>query len=143
MLSACDTSHNLGFRDYVILLLLLDTGMRVNELASLRVEDVNLQSCYVKVFGKGWKEREIGIYPEMAKLLWKHIQKYRKPANPEEKTLFIGLKGPLSKHGIQSIIKRIQIHLGLTDIKFSAHVFRHTFVEMYLERGRRFIQAFA
>lgn len=135
MLAACDTSNDNGFRDYVILLLLLDTGMRVNELAILRVEDVNLQSCYVKVFGKGRKEREIGIYPEMAKLLWKYIQKYRKPANPKEEILFIGREGPLSKHGIQSIIKRIQIYSGLTDIKFSAHVFRHTFAKMYLERG--------
>lgn len=135
MLAACDTSDDVGFRDYVILLLLLDTGMRVNELAILRVEDVNLQSCYVKVFGKGRKEREIGIYPEMAKLLWKYIQKYRKPADPGEKTLFIGREGALSKHGVQSMIKRVQIRSGLRDIKFSAHVFRHTFAKMYLERG--------
>lgn len=135
MLSTCDTHTDIGFRDYVILLLLLDTGMRVSELASLRVEDVNLHGCYVKVFGKGRKEREIGIYPEMAKLLWKYIHKYRKPVDPDEKALFLGREGSLKAASVQSVIKKIKRRSGLDDVKVSAHVFRHTFAKMYLEHG--------
>ncbi len=135
MIASCDTSTDFGFRNYVVLLLLLDTGMRISEIATLKVEDVNFQSSCVKVFGKGRREREIGIYPEMAKLLWKYIQKYRKSSNPDEHALFIGHKGPIGVHGVNYIIKGIKSKSGLEDIEFHAHVFRHTFAKMYLERG--------
>jgi integrase/recombinase XerD len=135
MLATCDTGTPFGFRDYVILLLLLDTGMRISELAGLRIEDVNFQGSCVKVFGKGRREREIGIYPEMSKLIWKYIQKRRKSSDDSERALFLGLRGPLGSHGIECIIKRIQVKSGLTDIELHAHVFRHTFAKMYLDRG--------
>lgn len=133
MLAACDTSTSEGFRNRVILLLLLDTGLRIAEISSLKVSDV--YDNYIKVEGKGRKEREIGIYPEMSKLLWKYIHKYRNPANPTETALFIGRGKPLNASGVHYVIKRIQKVCGLEDIKFSAHVFRHTFAKMYLKRG--------
>ncbi len=133
MLAACDTSTPLGFRDYVILLLLLDTGMRVAEVASLRIE--NVHETYIKVEGKGRKEREIGIHPEMSKLLWKYVSKYRQPSNPDEPMLLLGRGKPLHISGIQHVVKRIQRATGLSDIKFTAHVFRHTHSKMYLDNG--------
>ena len=133
MLAACDTSTPMGFRDYVILLLLLDTGMRIGELCNLKVTDVH--DRFVKVFGKGRREREIGIHPEVSKLLWKYIQKYRRPSDPDEQALFIGRGQPLHIIGVQDIIKRIQHRSGLDGIKFTAHVFRHTFAKEYLNRG--------
>lgn len=134
MLEACDISMPLGFRDYVILLLLLDTGMRIGELLGLKVADVD--DRFVKVFGKGRREREIGIYPEVSKLLWKYIHKYRCPANQDEPILFLGKGGkPLTFIGVQNLIKRIQHRSGLDDIKFTPHVFRHTFAKMYLSQG--------
>ncbi len=133
MLNACDTSTPIGFRDYVILLLLLNTGMRVAEIASLRVE--NVHETYIKVEGKGRKEREIGIHPEMSKLLWKYVSKYRSPSNPNEPMLLLGRGKPLHISGIQHVVKRIQSATGLSDIKFTAHVFRHTHSKMYLDNG--------
>jgi integrase/recombinase XerD len=134
MLVACDVDTPGGFRDHVIVLLLLDTGIRRAEISSLRVSDVHDQ--YIKVMGKGRREREVGVYPEMGMLLWKYIHKYRKPRDPDEQTLFIGRGGePLSLSGVHAIIKRVQKRAGLEDIKLSAHVFRHTFSKMYLERG--------
>jgi integrase/recombinase XerD len=133
MLAACDTSTLDGFRDKVILLLLLDTGLRISEISALCVYDVH--DTYIKVMGKGRKEREVGIYPEMSKLLWKYIHKHRAPANPNEAALFIGRGKRLQAPGIHAVIKRIQKASGLEDIKFSAHVFRHTFAKMYLKSG--------
>jgi integrase/recombinase XerD len=63
MLSVCDQATRLGFRNYVLLLMLLDTGMRISELCGLRVADVH--DRYVRVLGKGRKEREIGLHPEV------------------------------------------------------------------------------
>ena len=69
VLAACDTETLNGFRDYVMLLVFLDTGMRISELQQLCLSDVH--SRHVKVHGKGQKEREIGLHPNVGKLLWK------------------------------------------------------------------------
>ena len=87
----------------MILLLLLDTGLRIAEISSLKVSSV--YDGYIKVEGKGRKEREIGIYPEMGKLLWKYVHKYREPADPAEMALFIGRGKPLRAPGINNVIK--------------------------------------
>src|SRR5438874_2730871 len=104
-MKTCYRSTVEGFRNYVILLVFLDTGMRLSELCGLRVSDVHER--YVKVFGKGRKEREIGLHPEVGKLLWKYIYKYRQPADPDETALFIGRRGePLRLNGVQAILER-------------------------------------
>ncbi len=133
MLLSCDPSTDNGFRDYVILLLLFDTGMRLSEVATLYVTDVH--DTYIKVFGKGRREREIGLHPEVGKLLWKYIHKYRHPSDTHETRLFLGRKGPLNRQGVHEIIKRIQRRCGMEGMKVSAHVFRHTYAKMYLAGG--------
>jgi integrase/recombinase XerD len=134
MLATCDQKTRVGFRNYVMLLLLLDTGMRVSEICGLRVVDVH--DRYVKVLGKGRKEREIGLHPEVSKLLWKYVHKHRKPAYPDESALFLGRGGkPLSVSGFEGTVQRIKQRSGLEGMKVSPHVFRHTFAKWYLERG--------
>ncbi len=134
MLATCDTSTNLGFRDYVLLVLLLDTGMRLAEVAGLLVE--NVHENYVKVLGKGRKEREIGIYPETGKLLWKYINRYRDPLDEDEPVLFINRsRKPLTTSSVKDIVRRVRRESGLGDVKISPHVFRHTFAKMYLNNG--------
>ncbi len=134
MLEVCDNGTEEGFRNYVILLVFLDTGMRLSELAGLRVVDVG--DCYVKVYGKGRKEREIGMHPEVGKLLWKYIHKHRKPATSDELHVFLGKGGkPLKSSGISEIVKRIKRECRFDNIRVSPHVFRHTFAKIYLKRG--------
>jgi integrase/recombinase XerD len=132
MIAACDTSTHVGFRDYVILLLLLDTGIRLAEIAGLTLDDIH--DGYIKVTGKGRKEREIGIHPEMSKLLWKYIHKHRE-ADEDEKHVFIGMRGALSNSGIAYVIDCIQRKAGLSDVKITPHVFRHTHSKMYMNNG--------
>lgn len=137
MLASCDLNTDVGFRDYVILLLLLDTGIRLAEISSLRVGDVH--DTYIKVFGKGRKEREVGLHPEVAKLIWKYIHKHRYPKDPNETALFIGYfrssGKPLGYEGVKDMLTRMQVDCGLQEIQLSPHVFRHTFAKMYLEQG--------
>ena len=141
MLLSCDLSTDRGFRDYLILLLLLDTGMRLAEIGTLRLDA--FQETYIKVMGKGRKEREIGLHPDVSKLLWKYIHKYRKPKNPDEPILFVGVYGKgkgraFSQDGVKFLLKRIKDTTGINadaGVRFSAHTFRHTFSKMYMQQG--------
>ena len=136
MLAVCDQTTAEGFRDYVLLLVLLDTGMRLSELCGLKLTDLDSQFRYVKVLGKGRKEREIGLHPEVGKLIWKYIHKYRKPANPDEMGLFLGRRGePLKPSGVATLVDRIEKQCGLEGVRVSPHTFRHTFAKFYLQRG--------
>ncbi|GCE05421.1 tyrosine-type recombinase/integrase [Dictyobacter aurantiacus] len=136
MLASCDQSTPEGFRNYVLLLVFLDTGMRLSELCGLKLSDIDSQFRYVKVFGKGRKEREIGLHPEVGKLIWKYIHKYRKVADPDEQTLFTGRYGePLKNRGVSNIIHNIKRECGFENMRVSPHVFRHTFAKYYLKRG--------
>jgi len=133
LLATCDTNMRAGFRDYVMLLVLLDTGMRVSEFCNLRLSDVHPH--HVKVLGKGQKEREIGLHPEVSKLLWKYIHKYRGPAEPGEDHVFLGERGPLTVSGVETIFDRIERQSGIDDVRVSPHTLRHTFSKQYLKRG--------
>jgi len=139
MLATFDQNTKEGFRNYVLLLVLLDTGMRVSELCGLRVDDVHMagsSGAYVKVTGKGRKEREIGLHPEVGKLLWKYVHKYRKPADLDEAILFIGRLGePLRVGGVEAVLEDVKKKSGLEGVRVSAHTFRHTFAKFYLQRG--------
>lgn len=132
MLAGCDTSTPVGFRNYVIVLLLLDTGMRLAELCGLNIDDVH--ENYVKVYGKGRKEREIGIRPEVSKLLWKYVHKHRFPV-ADKRALFVGREGRLVPGTIQSILYRLKLSTAITDVRLSPHTFRHTYSNMYIEHG--------
>lgn len=132
ILDSCDLSTEIGFRDYVIFSLMADTGLRLSEIVSLSVDSV--YPTYIRVFGKGRREREIGLHPEVSKLLWKYINKRRR-ATKDETALFLGRKGPLGKSGIEDIIKRAKERCGLDVTQFSAHIFRHTFSKQYIDHG--------
>jgi integrase/recombinase XerD len=134
MFSACDLSSHLGFRDYTLMLTLIDTGMRNSEICGLEVDGVHPD--YVLVRGKGDKEREIGITPTTAKYLWKYLKVHRRPARPSETHVFLGRRGtPMTPSGIDQALYRIRDEIGLYDVRLSAHTFRHSFSRMWLEHG--------
>jgi integrase/recombinase XerD len=134
MLDMCDRKTALGFRDYTILSLLADTGLRLAEIASLKVGDV--YPSYIKVFGKGRREREVGVHPEVSKLIWKYVQKYRKPSDAGEMLLFLGRWGkPLGRSGVSAVVEQVKEKCGFEDKQVTPHVFRHTFSKQYMQRG--------
>lgn len=134
MLAVCDMRTCLGFRDYTIMLLLLDTGIRVSELCGLTIEQVH--EDYIKVLGKGRKEREVGISPQVRKLLWKYLAHYRRPASPEIRQVFVNVRGqPLTINGVEQLLLEIKEQAGIEGVRVSAHTFRHTFARMFLEQG--------
>ncbi|HTI15102.1 MAG TPA: tyrosine-type recombinase/integrase [Dictyobacter sp.] len=134
MLDSCDLTTQLGQRDQTIMLVLLETGIRVSELCGMRTQDIH--DDYIRVLGKGTKEREVGIAPAVSKQLWKYINQYRKPAKSDDPHVFVNRYGrPLTPSGIEQLLIDIKERVGITDIRVSAHTFRHTFACMYLEQG--------
>jgi site-specific recombinase XerD len=136
MLDACDTETPLGFRDYAMLLVLMDTGIRVSELCGLALEDVH--DGYLTVFGKGAKEREVGLGPTASRALWKYLHQHRpRLINSEhERHVFLGYRGiPLLRNGVNQLLQRIGERAGISGVRISPHTFRHTFARGWLENG--------
>ena len=123
-----------GYRGAVIVLTLLDTGLRVNELINLKMGNVWLEDGLVKVLGKGNKERLVPIGKQIRKLLWRYINQYRpEPALPKLDNLFLTQDGrPLTKNRVDSIMKRYGLMAGLTGVRCSPHTLRHTFAINFL-----------
>ncbi len=130
LLACCDQSTRVGCRDYVMLLLMLDTGIRVSELCSLRLVDVHQR--HIKVHGKGHKEREIGMHPDVSKALWKFIQKYRGSFLVESECVFIGERGSLTVSGVETIFDKLEKESGVI---VHPHKLRHTHSKEYLKQG--------
>jgi integrase/recombinase XerD len=139
MVEVCDLGTMVGFRDYTIMMLLLDTGIRASELCGLTMDRVYLSvmdHAFVKVMGKGRKEREVGISTEVAECLWKYIHVHRKPKERGEQRLFINLFGaPLTLAGVEQMLQEVAKRATITGVRVSPHTFRHTFARMFLENG--------
>ncbi len=123
-----------GYRDMVMVLTLLDTGLRVNELTNLKMEDTWLDEGLIKVMGKDNKERLVPIGKQIHKLLWRYITRYRpEPARPNLDNLFLTRDGrPLTKNRVDSIMKHYGQMAGLTGVRCSPHTLRHTFAINFL-----------
>jgi site-specific recombinase XerD len=126
-----------SYRDMVIILTLLDTGLRVNELINLEMNNVWLEEGLIKVLGKGNKERLVPIGKQIRKLLWRYINRYRpEPARPNLDNLFLTRDGrALTKNRVDSIMKYYGRIAGLTGVRCSPHTLRHTFAINYLRNG--------
>lgn len=141
LLSAPDTKTKRGLRDKTILELLFSTGMRVSELVSLDVDDVNLKTREMSVMGKGGKMRVVFISDDAAESL----ANYLGTKDDDYKPLFIRYAGGkpsmsdgedlrLSVRSIQKIVRKYARKAGLA-AEPSPHTLRHTFATDLLRRG--------
>ena len=132
MLTICNDGTKNGIRNQAIILLLLDTGLRLNECASLTLRDVDIEQETIIVMGKGGKQRRVRFGKQAQKALLKYLLS-RKDRLPN---LWLTEEGaPLQKMGVEMIIRRIRDRAGISDVRCSAHTFRHTFAINYLRNG--------
>lgn len=136
--------NNFTFRDRCILELLYSTGLRISELISLTLVNINLQDCFVKVMGKGAKERIVPLNDVAADYLKRYINDVRpqmlKGFMAEE--LFLNNHGKgLSRQAIFKMIKKRAEDVGIKK-SISPHTLRHSFATHLLQNGAdiRFIQ---
>ena len=77
IISKLDINKSRTFRDYTIILLFLDTGIRLSELANLKIEDIDFKQSSLLVTGKGSKERIVPIGTQVRRHLWRYISTQR------------------------------------------------------------------
>jgi len=118
-----------------MIMMLLDTGVRASEEATITLNKLNLTDGYIKVMGKGTKERivPIGKYVQMS--LWSYIDKMRpEPAIPDHNYLFLSSNGkPITVNTIKLVLSRLAKKSGVK--RLHAHLCRHTFAINYLLNG--------
>ncbi len=125
-----------GYRDRAMLELLYATGIRVSELISLNIDDVNLSAGVIRCVSHE-KERFIPLYPAAIRALSEYIEFVRPQmiAAPNEQSLFVNVSGErMSRQGFWKIIKTYQnkAHIEKT---ITPHTLRHSFAAHLLENG--------
>lgn len=129
----------LGMRDAAILELFYASGLRLNEMVTLTLADLDLRRGYVRVFGKGAKERLVPVGGAARRSLNQYLSKGRPILlgdNPAVvKNVFLNYRGTrLSGRSIQRIFAKYLQQLALNR-KMSPHSLRHTFATHLLENG--------
>src|SRR2546428_7654748 len=118
-------------RDYAILQVFLQTGIRVSELANLTREDVDFIKSAIKVRGKGNQEREIALEKRGVQALRNYLS--IRPQSLSE-VIFLNYKGePISERGIRKLVVKYRKNAGITK-RASCHTLRHTFATYKAEK---------
>lgn len=138
LIAAIDLSSNEGERNRAMLETLYGCGLRVSELVSLKISDLFFEEGFIKITGKGNKQRFVPI----GNLTQKYIQIYRNEIRTHlnikkghEDTLFLNRRGSqLTRAMIFTIIKDLATKIGLNK-SISPHTLRHSFATHLLENG--------
>lgn len=132
LLSAQNPLTAIGARNIALLIALLDAGPRVSEVCNVRLEDAHIDEGYLKVIGKGNRERIVPIGASAQKVLWRYIFHFRPESVGEENDcLFLTLEGRrLTANAVKLILERWGKRAGVP--RLHAHLCRHTFATNYL-----------
>ena len=139
LLNSVSGTDNLSIRNRAMLELLYATGLRVSELISLKFSNVDIEECFVKIFGKGNKERLVP-FGQKAQLYLKRYLRVRN--NTKSEYLFLTrLNKPISRIEFWRQLKQIAIKAGITK-NITPHTLRHSFATHLLTGGAdiRFVQ---
>jgi integrase/recombinase XerD len=122
-------------RDSVMLELLYSSGLRVSELVSLKVEDINLEAGFIRVLGKGSKERIVPVNMRAIGRLKSYLRKERLEILKKRQSSYLFVTGrgrPLTRQRFWQAIKALGKKKG---IELSPHTLRHSFATHLLEGG--------
>ena len=138
LISAIDLSHPQGERNRAILEVLYSCGLRVSELTNLKLSNIRFKEGYVKVLGKGNKERFAPIGSSAIKFLniyLNEIRNHQTIKKGSEDIVFLNRRGnKLTRVMIFTIIKQLSVKIGMKK-KISPHTFRHSFATHLIEGG--------
>jgi integrase/recombinase XerD len=134
ILNAPDLSTFTGVRDYTLMLLLLETGVRANELVGVTVDDIRWEDSMILIRNtKGHRERLVPFQAKMKAQLKKYLGIR---GRCDSDYLFVSIDGdPLSKRQIQKRIKECGDKAKIQGVRCSPHTFRHTFAKLCVKQG--------
>jgi integrase/recombinase XerD len=137
LLKTPDIKTAKGLRDRAMLELLYASGIRVSELVNIKVQNVNLEACFIRVFGKGSKERVVPI-GHVTKNIIDYYIKMGRPSILKSNIsyyLFISRgKSPMTRQGFWKLVKKYTLLAGINK-NITPHTFRHSFATHLLEGG--------
>jgi len=139
-----DENEN-AIRDYAIITLFLNCGMRLSELVGINIKDITFSECKLNVIGKGNKERTIYLN----KACMNAVKDYLENVRPKEgikydskDALFLSKRRErISNRTVQHIVKRELQKAGLDTSKYSVHKLRHTAATLMYQYGNIDIRA--
>jgi len=120
-----------------MLVILLDTGIRVSELTALKMGDLHLAEGCFKVLGKGARERIVPLGRRSRSILNKYIRRHRpEPATPRIDNVFLTLQGdPMSPGYVHKVVAAACNRAGISGKRRGPHTCRHTFARNFLLNG--------
>jgi site-specific recombinase XerD len=127
--------HPSEMRNQTIFMLLLDTGLRIGELINLKLDDIHMEDGYLKVLGKGKKERIVPIGSNAQKVMQRYLFRHRNRNNDGVNDLvFLSVYGqPLTLNSMKLMFRRLARLSGVS--RLHAHLCRHTFATRFLING--------
>ena len=138
LISSIDLSHPQGERNRTILETMYSCGLRVSELITLKISDLFFEEGFIRVIGKGNKQRFVPIHYNAQKYILTYIKNIRRHLNPKkgyEDTVFLNRRGNgLTRQMIFIILKDLAIKIALNK-KISPHTLRHSFATHLLKNG--------
>jgi len=135
--AAGQSKHGLSKRNYALVQLLLQTGLRVSESAALRISDtvVRERAGSVKIRqGQGHQQREVPLNTSVRRGLSAYLET-RKPLRPGDPLITSETGAAISVRSIQSVVSALARRAQITRIPVTAHSMRHTFAVKYLEKN--------
>ncbi len=138
IISAIDLSSPQGFRNKTIIEILYGCGLRVSELSGLLISNINFQNQYIRIIGKGNKERLIPLGSHALKAIKNYLSLYRSKMTIqkgyEDYVILNRFGKQLSRVMIFNIVKTCAINAGIKK-SISPHTFRHSFASHLVEGG--------
>ena len=136
IIDSVDITKWTGCRDRAILELLYGCGLRVSEASSVRISDIYINDCFVRIVGKGDKERVVPMGEPARDAILKYLEVRPEPALPKfDDILFLNKSGgQLSRISIFNMVKKQALEAGITK-EISPHTFRHSFATHLIEGG--------
>ena len=136
--TAYKSGTNEGQRDAVIMELLYATGLRVGELVSVSLQDLDLSEAYIRCMGKGSKERIVYLHAKALEELRRYLRESRVALlghRRTEQALFVNHRGErLTRQWVWTILKTYAQKAGI-DQNITPHTLRHSFATHLLQRG--------
>lgn len=128
-----DLETFVGYRDYTIMTILLETGVRLRELIDIKLDDVRMSDSQILIVGKSGKFRLVPFQTQARRVLNRYLK--ARGASPSPYLFITHDDEQMARKTVQDRISKYGRMAGITNVRNSPHTFRHTFAKMSVRNG--------